>query len=120
MLLKSLKLKDFRQFKGQQTVSFSTDAERNVTVIMGENGSGKTTLAQAFTWCLYGDTDFDDKMMICKATAQAMLPHAETTVRVELNLIHNGTDYTIFREQRYAKDGIGALKRPNNTLFKIA
>ena len=47
---------------------------------MGENGSGKTTLAQAFTWCLYGDTYFDDKSMLCKATAQAMLPNTEETV----------------------------------------
>ena len=54
MLLKSLKLKDFRQFKGEQEITFSTDPIRNVTVIMGENGSGKTTLAQAFTWCLLG------------------------------------------------------------------
>ena len=72
MLLKSLKLKDFRQFKGEQEITFSTDPIRNVTVIMGENGSGKTTLAQAFTWCLYGDTDFDDKSMLCKATAQCI------------------------------------------------
>ena len=47
MLLKSLKLKDFRQFKGEQSVVFSTDPEKNVTIIMGENGSGKTTLLRA-------------------------------------------------------------------------
>ena len=97
MLLRSLKLKDFRQFKGEQCVTFSTDPVRNVTVIMGENGSGKTTLAQAFTWCLYGDTDFDDKVMLCKATAQAMLPNTEETVRVELALMHNGIDYLCLR-----------------------
>lgn len=76
MLLKELRLKNFRQFTGEQSVSFSTDIVRNVTVIMGENGSGKTTLAQAFTWCLYGDTDFEDKSVLCKAIAQAMLPNA--------------------------------------------
>ena len=68
MLLKSLKLKDFRQFKGEQKISFSVDPVRNVTVIMGVNGSGKTTLAQAFTWCLYGATDFADSDVFCKAT----------------------------------------------------
>lgn len=120
MLLKSLKLKDFRQFKGEQSISFSTDLERNVTVIMGENGSGKTTLAQAFTWCLYGDTDFDDKSMLCKATAQNMLPNSEETVRVELALIHNNIDYLCIREQRYTKDANGAMRRPNQTVFKIA
>ncbi len=120
MLLRTLKLKDFRQFKGEQTISFATDPVKNVTVIMGENGSGKTTLAQAFTWCLYGTTDFDDKSMLCKATAQAMLPNTEETVRVELSLMHSGIEYTIIREQRYTKDGTGNLKRPNNTIFKIA
>lgn len=120
MLLRKLKLKDFRQFKGEQAISFTNDPVKNVTVIMGENGSGKTTLAQAFTWCLYGDTDFDDKSMLCKATAQAMFPNADETVRVELGLMHNGTEYTLIREQRYTKDGTGNLKRPNNTIFKIA
>jgi len=120
MLLRTLKLKDFRQFKGEQTISFATDPVKNVTVIMGENGSGKTTLAQAFTWCLYADTDFDDKSMLCKATAQTMLPNAEENVRVELSLMHNGIEYTLIREQRYTKDGTGNLKRPNNTIFKIA
>lgn len=120
MLLKSLKLKDFRQFKGEQTISFSTDPIRNVTVIMGENGSGKTTLAQAFTWCLYGDTDFDDKSMLCKATAQEMLPGAEEKVRVELALQHNGREYLCIREQVYAKDNAGGIKRYNQTTFKIA
>lgn len=44
MLLKSIKVKDFRQFKGEQYVSFSTDPERNVTIIQGDNGAGKTSL----------------------------------------------------------------------------
>ena len=121
MLLKSIKLKDFRQFMGEQPpLVFSSDPQKNVTVIMGENGSGKTTLAQAFTWCLYGDTDFADKLVLCKATAQKMLPNSEEIVRVELSLIHNNIDYTIIREQRYSKDGTGNLKRPNNTVFHIA
>ena len=61
MLLTEITLFNFRQFKGKQTITFSNDTDRNVTVIIGENGSGKTTLAQAFTWCLYGETDFKNK-----------------------------------------------------------
>lgn len=120
MLLKELRLKNFRQFTGEQSVSFSTDSDKNVTVIMGENGSGKTTLAQAFTWCLYGDTDFEDKSVLCKAMVQAMLPNANETVRVELTLVHNGIEYTAIREQKYTKDGTGVLKRPGQTVFSIA
>ena len=120
MLLKSLKLKDFRQFRGEQEISFSIDPVRNVTVIMGENGSGKTTLAQAFTWCLYGDTDFDDKSMLCKATAQTMFPGKEEKVRVELALQHNSREYLCIREQVYSKDNSGSIRRHNQTTFKIA
>ncbi|APV43669.1 DNA sulfur modification protein DndD [Dehalogenimonas formicexedens] len=120
MLLKSLKLRNFRQFRGDQTVYFSVDPEKNVTVIMGVMGSGKTTFAQAFTWCLYGDTDFEDKSMLCKATASAMLPNTEETVKAELALEHNGVEYTIIREQRYQKDGAGIIKRPNQPIFVIA
>ena len=120
MLLKELRLKNFRQFTGEQSVTFSTDSDKNVTVIMGENGSGKTTLAQAFTWCLYGDTDFEDKSVLCKAVAQAMLPNATETVKVELTLVHNGIEYTAIREQKYSKDGTGAIKRPGQTVFSIA
>lgn len=121
MLLKSLRLKDFRQFKGDQnSISFSTDPNRNVTIIMGENGSGKTTLAQAFTWCFYGDTDFDDKSMLCKATAQRMLPNTTENVRVEISLIHNDINYVVIREQIYTKDSSGSLKKPNNTTLSIS
>lgn len=119
MLLKKLKMENFRQFLNEE-VTFSVDPVKNVTVIMGENGSGKTTLAQAFTWCLYGDTDFDDQSMLCKITAQEMTPGSEETVKVELELVHNGIDYTIIREQRYSKDSKGNLKRPGNTNFKIS
>ena len=120
MLLKSLKLTNFRQFKETQSIEFSTDSEKNVTVIMGENGSGKTTLAQAFTWCLYGDTDFDDKVVLNRAVAKELGSNNEATVRVELSILHADFDYTMVREQKYTTDSAGELKRPNNPVFKMA
>ena len=120
MLLKSMKLTNFRQFKETQSIQFSTDSEKNVTIIMGENGSGKTTLAQAFTWCLYGDTDFDDKVVLNKAVAKNLGPNNEAIVRVELSVLHADFDYTMIREQKYSTDSVGELKRPNNPVFKMA
>jgi len=120
MLLKSLKLKDFRQFRGEQTIDFATDSRRNVTIILGENASGKTSLAQAFTWCLYGKTDFEDPILLCKATSQPMLPGQEETVRVELSLMHSGTDYTVISEQRYRKNPNGAIQSVGQRKFVIA
>lgn len=120
MLLKKMNLENFRQFIGTQSIDFSTDPDRNVTIILGENGSGKTTLAQAFTWCLYGDTDFDDKNVLNKKVAQKIGPNGEASVKVELNLKHMEIEYTIIREQKYTTDATGNLKRPNNSVFKIA
>lgn len=56
MKIRRLEVRDFRQFYGEQTVDFSTDDAKNVTIIYGSNGSGKTTVLNAFTWGLYGQT----------------------------------------------------------------
>lgn len=110
MLLKSLEIKDFRQFKGKQNIVFADDQQKNVTIIMGDNGTGKTTLAQAFTWCLYGETDFDDKILLCKATSMEMLPGSDEKVYAKLELTHKKREYTISSEQLYSKDTSGNIK----------
>ncbi len=110
MLLKSIKLTEFRNFKGTQEIIFADDAKENVTVIMGENGSGKTTLAQAFTWCLYGKTDFTDAMVMSKATLQTMQPNEPKKVTVEIKLQHRETIYIVSREQEYRRDYNGKVK----------
>jgi len=120
MLLKALSMKDFRQFKGVQGITFATDSIRNVTMIMGDNGTGKTTLAQVFTWCLYGETSFDDKILLCKSTAGAMRPNDEEEVLAQLVLEHNGVEYTISSAQKYRKDGSGAVKAAGDRVFMIA
>lgn len=104
MLLKSLRLQDFRQFKGSQTILFSTDKNQNVTIMMGDNGSGKTSFAQAFRWCLYGDTDFKDTKLLSKKVAIDMLPGDEKPVEVAIELIHDGVEYTITRRLVYKKN----------------
>lgn len=118
MLLQSISLKNFRQFVNEE-VEFSVDPERNVTLIIGEIGTGKTTLAQAFFWCLYGETSFADKTIINRAVAEELLPDQIATVKVTLKLIHGSAHYEIIRTQDYKKTYgnkiIGA-----NTVLNIA
>ena len=119
MLLKSIKLENFRQFRNESIDFAQGENGKNVTIIIGENGTGKTTFAQAFFWCLYGETEFSDKVILNKIVATEMTPGSEKKVRVTLALRHGEVDYTLIREQAYHKDYSNRIKG-DNTVFDIA
>lgn len=110
MLLRKLTLKDFRQLKGTQTMEFSQEKENNITLVIAKTGVGKTTIEQAFTWCLYGETNFSDKSLLCKSTAQEMKPTDEKIVSVILEFAHNNIEYKCTSEQVYYKDLASGVK----------
>lgn len=115
MLLQSIKLENFRQFVKEQ-IDFSTDPDRNVTLIIGENGTGKTTFAQAFFWCLYGETDFTDKILLNRTTAERLTPDQKATVCVELRLTHGSANYEVVRTQEYKKSYSNKISSANTVL----
>lgn len=119
MLLQSIKLENFRQFRNESIDFADGNNGKNVTIIIGENGTGKTTFAQAFFWCLYGETEFSDKNMLNKVVASELRPRQEAKVQVVLKLKHGDVDYTLIREQIYRKDSSNRIK-PDNTVFDIA
>ena len=118
MLLESIKLVNFRQFRNE-TISFAQDQDKNVTIILGENGTGKTTFAQAFFWCLYGETNFSDKIIINRLVANELTPGKTEKVEVTLKLKHGDVSYTLIRQQDYHKDYSNKI-RGDNTVFDIA
>lgn len=104
MLIESIKLENFRQFQNE-SITFADGSDgKNVTIILGENGSGKTTFAQAFFWCMYGETSFSDKRLLNSKVASKMIPGSKETVRVELCLKHGLLNYVLTREQVYVRD----------------
>ena len=118
MLLKSIKLENFRQFRNESIDFAQGENGKNVTIIIGENGTGKTTFAQAFFWCMYGETEFSDKVILNKIVASEMTPGKEEKVRVILELHHGAVDYRLIREQTYHKDYSNNVKG-DNTVFDI-
>ena len=115
MLIKSLKMQNFRQFKGITAVDFSCDPEQNVTIILGDNTFGKTTLLQAFNWCFYETVMFDNNpdFLLNLEVANGMNNGDTETVSVEICVIHNGVDYVISRSQTYscANDKVTGMKK---------
>lgn len=119
MLLESIKLENFRQFRNEY-IEFAQGSDgKNVTIIIGDNGTGKTTFAQAFFWCMYGETEFSDKNMLNKLVAAEMKPGQESKVQVTLKLTHGNVSYTLMREQTYRKDYSNRING-DNTVFDIA
>ena len=119
MLLRKMSLDNFRQYNGKHEISFSTDKEKNVTLIMGDNGAGKTTLSQAFLWCFYGTTSFrkQDSLLSKKAEDSMYVGHYRG-VSVSIEMEHLGKIFKITREKSYKKDEY-ALK-DYSVLFSVS
>jgi DNA sulfur modification protein DndD len=112
MVIKSITLNNFRQFKGKQTLEFSTDTEKNVTVLLGDNTFGKTTILQAFNWCLYGIADFSkdsnpDFLLNLEVASEQAGIEQKCEVYVELILEHKNIEYVVFRKQSFVDRAYG-------------
>lgn len=101
MLIRKIILHNFRQYIGTQEIEFSTDPDKNVTVLIGDNTAGKTTLIRAFEWILYNKNEFTDKVLLNKNVADNMQVGETQAVRGTIILEHNGKEYEIIRKQVY-------------------
>lgn len=103
MLIKTLRMENFRQFRGTTKVDFSCDPEKNVTIILGDNTFGKTTLLQTFNWCFYNKVNFDQHpdFLLNYELSEEMRNGEQQIVEVEITVLHDGTEYVITRTQRY-------------------
>lgn len=101
MILQKLKMNNFRQYIGEQAVEFSTDPEKNVTVLIGINTAGKTTIVRAFEWCLYGKNGFDDPVLLNSQVRDNMNVGDSQSVSVEITFEHNSMQYTLKRLYKY-------------------
>ena len=99
MKLNHVTLKNFRQYHGEQTIYFSTDNDRHVTVIQGVNGAGKTSLCIALNWCLYGDALVEERFGdIGELVSKHDVVGTDTSVKV--NFTYQGTQY--WAERKYS------------------
>ncbi|EGQ9303377.1 AAA family ATPase [Vibrio vulnificus] len=96
MKLIKLEINNFRQFYGKQSIDFSVDPERGVTLIHGENNGGKTALLNALRWCLYEETTenlLDSKNLLNKHAAE----QGKNTFSVSVQLEHQNRLFEVRR-----------------------
>lgn len=117
MIIKSIALNNFRQYKGEQPpIIFSMDKEKNVTVILGINTSGKTTIIQAFKWCLYEQKNFKTPEIINVEVKKSMELFTSQDVFVEIVLIHESKEFTVRRTQKFTKTDVDKVKTEKTIL----
>lgn len=102
MIIESIKIENFRQYKGPIDLKFSLDKDKNFTIIKGTNGAGKTNLLNAITWCLYGqelhkpDTTSGGPLYN-SITKNEMGPNEEFFVKVEICMLDEYDNKVTFR-----------------------
>lgn len=115
MLLKKIEMHNLRQYAGDNCIEFSTDPDRNVTLILGLNTTGKTTLVHAFKWVLYDDCSFKDRgssssakvsktmrnLVLNDSVGRNMSKGDTETASAKITLLHNGITYEIERVYNY-------------------
>ena len=107
MKFKKLIINNLRQFKNINEIEFSTDSEKNITVIYGGITYGKTTLLQAFNWVLYNQLNLQNPSQLLNLEVEdEMKPGDSTSVSAELYLEKednddDGNEYRFKRVQNY-------------------
>lgn len=105
MILHKLEMYNFRQYVGLQEVEFSTDPDKNVTVLIGVNTSGKTTIIRAFEWCLYGKNGFEDPILLNSDVKDNMNVGETQDAWVAITFSHEDSNgqkmYTVKRKLTY-------------------
>lgn len=54
MLLRKLRLKNFKSYEDEVVFDFSTDEYKNIILIGGKNGAGKSSIFESIKLCIYG------------------------------------------------------------------
>lgn len=129
MIIHKLEMYNFRQYIGLQEVEFSTDPDKNVTVLIGVNTSGKTTIIRAFEWCLYAKNGFEDLVLLNSEVRDNMNVGDTQEVWVSVTFSHQDSSgekmYTLKRKYTYlcnertkaeGKLFIGLNKKPEEDL----
>ncbi len=130
MKFKQLTLKNFRQFKGEFSVNFASDENKNVTLIFGSNGFGKTGIFRAIMFCLYGtrylkqDNLTDDEirkghLVLVNEKMLEENQEKEIVATVQLDFEDKNKNYSLIRSIKARKTGIDIVQEPCDVSLSI-
>lgn len=108
MIIESVTLNNYRQYRKKVTFKLGVGASKNINVIIGSNGAGKTNLSNAIQWCFYGkEPSLKEGVgfgILNMAEFTSMEEGSHADVSVEVVISHNNEKYTIIRTKTIEKN----------------
>jgi DNA sulfur modification protein DndD len=101
MILKTVTIRNFKQFYDSNTINFNTQGK--ITVVYGFNGFGKTRLHSFFNWLFYGK-DRDNENIYNKPMMDKLFIGDVMVVSGELEFEHNNISYILLRTEEFKKN----------------
>ena len=97
-----MRLVNYRQYRGENLIEFSTSEDEPITIIQGTTGAGKTTILNAMYWCLYGEEpsyheSAEGVAPICNRAAMA---DSKATVEMSVELAFGETEPKYFFKRK--------------------
>lgn len=109
MIFNTITLKNFRQYKGDNTFEFPVSDNKKITLIIAPNGVGKTTFSQAVRFCFYGESPNvlrlprpEDNLNY--SVIEDLRGGEEADLSVRVGFSHNGTKYLAARTVKFVKE----------------
>lgn len=122
MKISQIKFKDWRCFKGEEKISFSTDRLKPISVVFGTNGSGKTTILNAVLWALWDvfTPDFLIPGELVNNSAFESTPAGKkVTGLVEIKFEHAGSKFTVERTVTESSQGSSRAQETQMRVLRI-
>ena len=118
--IKTLELKNFRQFLDQK-IDFSIKENKNIVVLEGKNGYGKSNIFNAITWCFFGTEEHlkPDESSLPKCNSkkfQQLKPKGSLETVVKITLESESGPKIIERKARIEKTKDGKASEDKSEL----
>ncbi|WP_220728767.1 AAA family ATPase [Apilactobacillus xinyiensis] len=115
MIFNKITLKNFRQYRGENVLSFSHDDGSQINLIIAPNGVGKTTFSQAVIFCFYGENKLVFKLpknscLLNNSLIEDMSLNGKEELSVKVNFFHNNKNYMAVRKIIFEKTTHGIRK----------
>ncbi len=103
-------MENFGLFKEKRSFEFSTDGQKNSTMIIGKNGGGKTTIMYAIRYALFGESGLKthpSQRMLSDWPSYQVAAQGDGEMFVEITLENDGRDYRLQRTRKFFQTPIG-------------